>query len=120
MTSGRISVSGTKDEEFDFSEYTNNAPRNYVRMYEESSGVEELSISDCIILNGYELSLTFDQPTDISINVYNVQGQQVQQILQPSVTSCSQQLNLTEMVSGVYFVEVVAGNKRDVKRVIVR
>lgn len=120
VTSGRISVSGTKDEEFDFSEYTNNAPRNYVRMYEESSGVEELSISDCIILNGYELSLTFDQPTDISINVYNVQGQQVQQILQPSVTSCSQQLNLTEMVSGVYFVEVVAGNKRDVKRVIVR
>lgn len=120
VTSGRINVSGVLDEDFDFSEYPNSAPRRYARMYEEGSGVDEHSICSYIALNGYDLYLNFDQPTDISINVYNVQGQQLQQILLPSVTSCSQQLNFAKMASGVYLIEVVAGDYREVKKVIVR
>lgn len=120
VTSGRINVSGAKDEVFDFSEYTNSSPRRYVPMYEESSGIDEHSISNRIVLDGYNLCMTFDQPIDITINVYNIQGQQMQQILLPSVTSCSQKLNFTEMACGVYFVEVVAGYNREVKKVIVR
>lgn len=121
VTSGRINVSGAKDEVFDFSEFANSAPRQYVRMYEEgNSAVNEHTFSNCIALKGYDLYLNFDQPTDITIIVYNVQGQQLQQILLPSVTSCSQQLNLAKMVSGVYFVEVVAGVNREVRKVIVR
>ena len=80
VTSGRINVSGAKDEEFDFSEFANSTPRMYVPIYEESSGIDENSISNTIALNGYELTMSFDQPTAVSICVFNVQGKQMQQV----------------------------------------
>ena len=120
VTSGRINLSGVIDEDFDFSEFPNSSPPRYVRMYEEGSGVDEQSINKCIVLNGSKLTISFDQLTDISINVYSVQGLQLQHIFIPSTTSYSQRLNLAEKACGVYFVEVVAGDIREVKKVIVR
>ena len=92
--------------------------------FDDGVGFNETSLKNSINFfhnqrdNQLNLLYNFDAPTNVEVTVYNVMGQQVMNISEPSVQNNTQTIHLDGLKSGIYMVEVNDGKEKVVKKII--
>ncbi len=71
--------------------------------------------------NKGNFTVEFDQAVNepVIINVYDIRGRNVHQKIFGVVAQFKETIDIHQMQSGVYFLEVVAGSKKEVKKIVV-
>lgn len=129
VTSGRKYVypANYVEENFNASSFfyggnsTNGAPSFLPFLEAEVEGINNLTVGgDAINMVGDNLVVNFDVPTDATINVYNVSGMLMHTTSVYQQTTINEPLKMQSLTRGMYLIEVVTSNSREIKKVVIR
>ena len=121
VTSGKRFVSGDYDTSFNASSFVT-PRRNYAPFVEaEESGIEDVACTAMgMVITGNRLRISFGAMTDVTVAVYDMSGHTLSSLSLPNQTQVDIALGLENLPRGMYVVEMRAGDKREVQKVVIR